>query len=270
MYYYIVDPTPNTNAARVAQKLQELITPMGISGEISVANPARSAEELTYMGIDKGYTTIVAVGGEQLANTIATILLNESREKIAFGVIPLNAGALLPQMIGVANNDMRAGAEAIKRRHLDLIDMVQIGSKQFMLTEAYIVASRRLKMTIEVDQMYKAEVEADYAHVSNDLVLTIQLQQPTGFMQRTLSMIGIQNKEAATTSQFHGKQIRMLAHEPLPIVIAGHVVAKTPTTFTRIPAALKLITSRAILPQKGISDLRSTTPAAESLSHEQI
>ncbi len=64
MYYYVVDPPNNAQTPKIAQRLQELITPLGISGEIGIASPARSAEELTYMGVDKGYTTIIAVGGD--------------------------------------------------------------------------------------------------------------------------------------------------------------------------------------------------------------
>lgn len=254
MYYYIIDPPKGSPTAKIAQRLQELITPMGISGEIAIANPARSAEELAYMGIDKGYTTIVAVGGEELANTVATILLNEGREKVAMGIIPINAGPLIPAMIGVANNDIKAAAEIIKQRHLDLVDMVQISPKRFMLTEAHIVAPRTVKVTLEIDQRMKAELDADHAHLSHDLVLTLQVNQPQGFFSR---IIGGNQKPELLTSRFHGKQIRILAHEPLPIMIASQVVAKTPTTFTKLPGALKLITQRAILPQKGMSEIVS-------------
>ncbi len=203
MYYYIVDPPEGVQTAKVAQRLQELVTPMGISGEISIANPARSADELAYMGIDKGYTTIIAVGGEELANTIATILLNESREKVAFGIIPLNAGSLIPQMIGVANNDLRSAAEVIKKRHLELVDLVQIASKRYMFTEAVIIAPRRLKITIETDDQYKAELEADYAHLSNNLVLTFHKQEQQGFFKKTLSLIGASGPPEKYISQFH-------------------------------------------------------------------
>lgn len=254
MYYYIVDLPDGNSAARTAQKLQEIITPMGISGEIAVANPARSAEELAYMGIDKGYTTIIAIGGEELVNNITTILMNESREKIALGVIPINAGGLIPQMVGVTNNDLRRAAEVIKQRHLELVDVVQIASKRFMLTEAYIVAPRRVKLTLDIDQTMKAELEADFAHLSHDLVLTLQAKQQPGFLNRAFSFLGSKSTEDFLGSRFHGKQIRIVAHEPLPVMVAGQVVAKTPTTFTKIPGALKLITARAILPQKTISD----------------
>src|SRR5688500_15715671 len=114
MYYYIVDPPQSAQTPKIAQRLQELITPMGISGEIGIASPARSAEELTYMGVDKGYTTIVAVGGEHLVNIISSIVINESKERIAIGIIPLDAGRIIPLLIGVANNDMRSAAEVIK------------------------------------------------------------------------------------------------------------------------------------------------------------
>lgn len=257
MYYYIIAPPKDVQSARISQKLQELITPMGISGEVAVANPARSAEELTYMGLDKGFTTIVAVGGEELINTVATIIINESREKIALGVIPVDAGPLLPAIIGCPNNDIRKATEIIKQRHLDLIDVVQISTRRYMVTEAFILPPRRVKLTVEVDQSYKVEIEADFIHVSSDLVMTIHVKPH----QSLLSKLGLGSKPGFPTSQFHGNQMRVVAYEPLPVSVAGVVVAKTPTTFTRLPAALKLITTRDILPQKGMSDLGASPPS---------
>lgn len=261
MYYYLVDPPQGVQSSKISQRLQELVTPMGIAGEIAVANPARSAEELTYMGIDKGFTTIVAVGGEELVNTVTTILMNESHEKIALGVIPINAGPLLPSMVGCPNNDIRRGAEIIQKRHLDLVDVVQIGSKRFMLTEAYITPPRKAPMTLEVDQRYKVDLEADFVHISSDLVATFQSKPNQTFLSR----LGFGANQKQETSQFHGYQIRLVAHEPLPVTVAGVVVAKTPTTLTKLPAALKLITTRAILPTKGMGDLNSTQSDSNTL-----
>lgn len=264
MYYYIVDPPEASQTPKIAQRLQEIVTPMGISGEISIATPARSAEELTCMGLDKGYTTIVAVGGERLANTIATIIMNETREKIAFGIIPIQAGNLIPQMIGVGNGDIRTAAEIIKQRHLDLIDIVQLSTKRFMFTEGAIIAPRQVKMTFEVDQTFQAHFSAEYIHISNQLVLTVHTPQTKNMLQRTLSIIGLNNTTQELSSQFHGHQIRIIANEPIPIVVADEVVAKTPTTLNKISGALRLITPRAILPQKSVIDLPSKTPVRES------
>src|SRR6266498_2095322 len=190
MYYYIIDPPAAAQTAKIAQRLQELITPLGISGEISIATPARSSEELAYMGIDKGYTTFIAVGGEELANTVATILLNESREKIAYGIIPINAGPLIPQLVGVANNDIRHAVEIIKQRHLDLIDLIQIGTKNYTFTEALVAAPRKVKVTLEIDQNFKAECMTDLLHITRNLIITIpQDQAPKGILHKTLSAI---------------------------------------------------------------------------------
>lgn len=252
MYYYVIDPPNPAKIPRVAARLQELITPLGISGEISIASPARSAEELTYIGVDKGYTTIVGVGGEELINTICTIVINESRERIAVGIIPIDAGRVVPALIGVASNDLAGGAKVIKQRHLELIDLVHIAPKQYMISEAEIVTPRKMPLTLDVDQQLKAELEADYLHISHDLVVTLHTNPSAGGWQRTLGWLGVKTKEEKLSSQFHGKQIRLTAHEPLPILIAGRVVAKTPTTFTRVPAALKLITIRATVTAKSV------------------
>ncbi len=256
MYYYVVDPPNHAQTPKIVQRLQELITPLGLSGEISIASPARSSEELTYMGVDKGYTTIVAVGGEELVTMVSSIVLNESRERIAIGVVPIDAGRIIPQLIGVANNDIRAAIETIKQRHLDLVDMVHIAPKHYMLTEAEIAPPRRTKLVLDVDQTMKAEMEADYIHITHDLVMTVHAKEGSAGWRKTFSLFGAgKEKPQQLTSQFHGKQIRITAHEPLPILIAGQVIAKTPTTFTKVPGALKLITTRATLLPKTITDL---------------
>ena len=106
---------------------------------------------------------------------------------------------------------------------------------------------------VEVDQAYKVELEADFVHISNDLVATFQVRPSKSLLTR----LGFGSQDRHDVSQLHGKQIRVVAHEPIPVMVAGIVVAKTPTTFTKLPAALKLITTRAILPPKGMSDLGS-------------
>lgn len=258
MYYYVIDPPNSSQTPRIAQRLQELITPMGISGEIGIASPARSAEELTYMGVDKGYTTIIAVGGEELINTVASIVLNEAKEKVAVGIIPIDAGRVAPQLIGVANNDLRTAAEVIKQRHLEMVDLVHISPKRYMVTEAEIIPPRKQKIILEVDQRIRAELEADYVHISNDLVMTFQANQgKSGLLG---GLFGKKENPEHLASQFHGKQIRMTAHEPLPIMVGGQVIAKTPTTFTKVPSALKLITSRATLQPRITNDLAHAAP----------
>src|SRR6185436_17770805 len=97
---------------------------------------------------------------------------------------------------------------------------------------------------LEIDQQYKVEFEADYLHISNELVITVQALEAPSMIKKTLSLIGLNAEQSTVSSQFHGKQMRLVAHEPIPILVAGQVVAKTPTTFTRVQGALKLITPR--------------------------
>jgi diacylglycerol kinase family enzyme len=118
-----------------------------------------------------------------------------------------------------------------------------------------------VKITLDIDQHLRAETEATSVHISHDLVMTLQVEQSQNFLNKIFGGKHTDN----LSSQFHGKQIRILAHEPLGVMIAGQVIAKTPTTFTKIPAALKLITARATLPTKSISDFSHRPAAPEPL-----
>lgn len=240
MYYYVVDPPKPFQAGRVAQKIQEIIAPLGISGEVAIASPARSAEELAYMGIDKGYSTMVAVGGDDLINTLATIIMNDAKESTALGVIPFGASTFITNLINVGNGNIRAAGEVLKQRNLLPVDLVHISPKRYMLSDAYIVAPKPMRFSLDIDQSCKVEVDATFAHITNELVFTVGTQEKSGgffsFLRNSAPEFPI--------STFHGRQIRCVTSEPLSVNLAGTVAAKTPTTFTKIPYALKLITAR--------------------------
>lgn len=265
MYYYVVDPPKPNIPGKVAQKLQDIIAPYGVSGEIAIASPARSAEELTYMGLDKGYTTIVAVGGDNLVNTIATIIVNEAKEATALGIIPIGADSFLTSLTGVPNNNLRPAVEVLKQRHLYSVDLVHIAPKRYMLTDALIFAPKPVKFTLDIDQVYRAEVDATFAKITNELVMTIgTTPKSSGFMKLFKSAPTVQ-----PVSQFHGRQIRCVTNEPLAVNVGGEVVAKTPTTFSKVPYGLKVVIARSKVLNIGDKDGIIQTKQTD-ISHKEL
>jgi len=65
MYYYLFEPKPEGKDL-IYTRAKNLINLHGISGEMATPGPNQSLEELVTRAADKGYNTIVAVGGDQL------------------------------------------------------------------------------------------------------------------------------------------------------------------------------------------------------------
>jgi diacylglycerol kinase family enzyme len=88
MYYYIFESAKNTSQKNLHEKIKDYLGFLGIAGETMTVSPARSVEELTQMGIEKKYSTIVAVGGDVLINKIASLIQGT---EIVLGIIPIEA-----------------------------------------------------------------------------------------------------------------------------------------------------------------------------------
>src|SRR5579864_8081795 len=114
MYYYILEPPSSRAVRQNYQRLRDVLTHLGISGEIVAASPARTPLELAQMGMNKGYSTIVAVGGDRHINEIAMAVMGRA----VLGIIPLDASPLVTKIIGV--NDLFGAAEALKYRRLSI------------------------------------------------------------------------------------------------------------------------------------------------------
>ncbi len=237
MYYYILE-SPNNRAVRQTyQRLRDILTNLGIAGEMVAASPARLPEELTEMGLEKGYSTIVAVGGDFHINQVATTVMNRA----VLGIIPINASAQVTDLIGVT--DLRSAAESLKFRRLSSVNTVLIEPDQTLFLTAEIRPEKLAKVSIVVDNRARAFAYFNRVVINRDLNITIESEHVTE-PRKVLGLFNVGGNIVRSESLFHAKTLRLVTDPELPLLVDGQPVTKTPVHMRLLPESLKVITRR--------------------------
>lgn len=240
MYYYVLEAPASRAIRQNYQKLRDILTNLGIAGEMVTASPARSPVELTVMGIKKGYSTIVAVGGDDHVNQIATSLHGQA----VLGVIPINASRQVTDIVGV--NDIRSAAESLKQRRLSTQSMVFVEPDKLLFLDGEISTEKMAKVSMVIDNKVRAHAYFQRLTIDRDLNIRIYSNHVTE-KKKFLGLFTVGSEEMQSESLFHGKTIRILTDPTLPLKIAGNVIADTPFQMRHVPESLKLITKRGTL-----------------------
>jgi len=244
VYYYIFEQTKKKRVARTYEKIKDQLTDLGITGEIVTPSPARTTEELTAIGLQKGYSTIVGVGSSQHINKIASQL---EGQKAVLGVIPLTSSTV-SQMIGVS--DIKSACEALRFRKLEEIDLVLIEPNKYYLTQAEIHITKPQELYFELGSLVVGRGYFTDLTITHDLNFYLDNTKTQGAgLGNFWGWLWGKKKSSNNFSHFHSRRIKIETVEPLPIIVNGEVVAKTPAVFHLKQKALKLIVARSKLAQ---------------------
>ena len=237
MYYYILESPPNRAIRQTYQKLRDILTNLSIVGEIVASSPARTPEELAMMGISKGYSTIVAVGGDRHINQIATAIVGRA----VLGVIPIGASPLVTDIIGTS--DMKDAAETLKYRKLSMQSTVLVEPEQLIFLDAEIISSSLSKASLVIDN--KVRAHAYFNKLTVNRFLEIRLESSHIIEGKKLfGLFGGAQQVVKSESTFHGKNIRIVTDPIMPLTIVGTPVEQTPLQLRLVPESLKVITKR--------------------------
>lgn len=237
MYYYILE-TPENRAVRQAyQRLRDIVTNLGIAGEMVLASPARTPEELATMGLEKGYSTIVAVGGDAHINQVATTIVGQA----VFGIVPINASPAVVDLVG--SSDLREAAHFLKYRRLVTTGTVLVEPDTTIFLDAVITAPKTAKVNLVIDNRVRAFAYFQRLTINRQLELTIESSYQLA-PKKFLGLFNVGNEAITSKSIFHGKNIRLVTEPELPITVSGHTIASTPIQLRLIPESLKVITKR--------------------------
>jgi len=237
MYYYILESPANRATRQTYQKLRDILTNLGIAGEMVAASPARTPEELTAMGIEKGYSTIVAVGGDHHINQVATSIM----DRAVLGIVPINATRQVTELIGLT--DIRTAAETLKHRRLMTVPTVYIEPDLLLFLNAEIIPPKLAKISLVVDNRVRAFAYFNRAVVNRSLEIMIEsthLTEP----KKVLGLFKTGGSVVRSESLFHGKSVTLRTDPELPLLVAGRQIGKTPANLRLLPESLKLITRR--------------------------
>ena len=246
MYYYIVD-SPQTKADQTTiASIRSKLIPEGIPGEFTFRTPGESAKNLAEKAIAQGFTTIVAIGGDQLINELAGILYDQP---IALGIIPMNASAAMQKLIGY--NDWHVAIQTLRHRKLALFDVAVINEEHFFLTEVLLTA--------EKPSIFSLHMNRFTAHAETK---SLRLVLPTG--QAPFDITGVINfviEETASRGGFGGffggqkseittllrsEQAAIQCTNPATCTLDTVAIAQTPLSVTIVPQAVRIVVARHI------------------------
>lgn len=237
MYYYILE-SPSSRATRQTyQKLRDILTNLGIAGEMVAASPARTPEELAVMGIEKGYSTIVAVGGDHHINQVATTIM----DRAVLGIVPINASRQVTDLIGLT--DIRTAAETLKHRRLLTVSTIYIEPDLLLFLDAEIIPNQNAKISLVIDNKVRAFAYFDRAVINRAMEIRIESTHVTE-AKKVLGLFKTGGNVVRSESLFHGKSITVRTDPELPLLVAGQAIAKTPVNMRLLPESLKVITRR--------------------------
>ncbi|MEK7202294.1 MAG: diacylglycerol kinase family protein [Patescibacteria group bacterium] len=229
---------PSSRAVRQTyQRLRDLLTSLGIAGEMMAASPARTPEELAMMGLERGYSTIVAVGGDAFVNFIAQTIIGQA----VLGIIPIGEAQQSAELIGT--NNMKTAAEFLKFRRLSTFNTVTADPDSLIFLDAVIEPPKLAKISFVIDGKLRGYAYFNKLTVTRNLEIKIEsehLVEP----KKILGLFSTGGTVVRSLSQFHGRVVRLTSEPDLAILIDGRPVVRTPLQLRLNPNSLKVITKR--------------------------
>lgn len=131
MYYYIINPAAGYGKInKIQDRLKTTLTTLNILGEFVKTTGPEDAKKLTKLGIEKGYNTIVAVGGDGTVNEVANGIAKYGSEKTVLGVIPIGNTNNLAKTLGIES--WESSCNILASRKLEIIDLGQVDKEYFI------------------------------------------------------------------------------------------------------------------------------------------
>lgn len=126
----IINPASGQGkAAREKRKLIDLLSDIP-NAQVEIATEPGHAEELARDGTTRGYSRIIAAGGD---GTINEVINGLGDSKIPLGVIPLGTGNVLAHDLGIPPNNITEALEIIRRNNVREVDLARADGRRFLL-----------------------------------------------------------------------------------------------------------------------------------------
>jgi len=246
MYYYVFEQSHSNQDKKVHDKVKFHLEEFNIAGEVNHATPARSAEELTDMGLRKGVSTIIAVGSDahinRVVDTIKTVERSGMWRDIVFGVIPTDPNSSVLERLRLSG--IEEACEALKYRRFTTIDLCYIEGVRYVFSTAEMHFSTPTQVKIRADR-WEAEQSITDLIIFSDLTLSFySMNRDEGKISKYLKWVFGSKDNDKDYSIFRAKTMQINSDQVLPLFIENEAVTKTPFVAYKLPRALKLIVKR--------------------------
>lgn len=130
MYYYILNPMAGKAGVNAIQdKLRDKLKQLGIVGEFAKTTGPGDATKMATAAIDKGYNTIVVVGGDGSVNEVINGITKDS---VAVGIIPVGTTNNLARHFGITN--WTQACNILAARRISTYNLMAAGQNYFLST----------------------------------------------------------------------------------------------------------------------------------------
>jgi len=252
MYYYIFDVRKCKNRRQI-ETIKDHLTDLGISGEFAVPDKIRPARDLAEQGVFKGYSTIVAIGSDDLIDEVASVMLSKQQ---VFGIVPLEASDNIHKTIGA--NTWEEAAQNLRFRKVTDIRVGIINERHVFFSYCELVLDRPATLTVEFEnfvlqakakELYIANQFPNFAKKYPDrLDVIMKSVDPAsttiwGRIKKAMGSGGIVKDVDLSLVRSDG--LRIFSPRQLQIKVDGRVSAKTPATFGISQKTIRLITKKS-------------------------
>ena len=252
MYYYIFDIKKCKKKSQV-EAIKDYLVGLGISGEFTFISSAQNAEELTELGLKRGYSTIVAVGADDLINSVANKMIGRAE---AMGIIPLQASNSMLTLLG--SSDWKEAAETLRFRRIREMNIGKTGSGEHFLTSLNLGIKSPMEITLEFKD-FIAQAWVKDLIISNyhpeieklspeflDVVVESTKKEDSSIFKVFKSFFGPEIKTNENNmSLIRARSFRIFSKKPIPLMSENKIIAKTPQLVETSDEILRLIVSKS-------------------------
>jgi len=251
MYYYIFDIKKCKKKAQI-DSIKTYLGSLGIAGEFTYPTAACNVEELVDLALQREYSTIVGIGDDEIANTIAGKLVGR---KEAMGFIPLEITPAMAHLFNIES--WKEACEALRFRKINEIRLGRTATGNHFLTYIYLGIKSPVEITLELKN-YIVQAKVKNFAVANyhpgikkvgddflDIMFTSVSDEPSSILNKFSSIFSTKKKEGDLEfSLIRGRSLRIFTKSPMPIISGNDMIAKTPQFIESTDESLRVITAR--------------------------
>jgi len=228
---------------------------LGISGEFTYPTAAQTVKELVNLGLSKQYTTIVAIGDDDIANSVATLLVGRGE---AMGYIPLEASSEISSLIGTT--DWKTACDILRYRKINEIQLGKTANGTCFLTSISLDVRSPIEVTLEFKDFIIQTLTRELT-ISNfnpkikkiandhlDVVLRGVNIKELGFLSKISTFLGGKTDDSELSyTLLHARSLRIFTKSQVPLIFNNTTIAKTPQLIESTDSVLRLITAKKAL-----------------------
>lgn len=281
MYYYIVNPSAgNGKINKIQVKLQSLLKEKKIDGEFIKSTGKGDALKIAKMAVERGSTTIVAVGGDGTVSEVVNGIINYP--DIVLGILPIGSTNILANALGIY--DWIQAVNILAQRRVKTISLGKVNDNYFITSleigfetsilkdkkSSFFAKNKNIKSILSY-KPFNAEIKFDggfsinsdifnlsvfNAKVSNDgqetflnvgklNILLVPLQSKFNLIKNIPQIFKKSYDKLPFISKFKARKINVnTGKTPQEVFVDAEYIGMTPVEISASSKKLKVIVSK--------------------------